>query len=230
MNTRPQKPTVEIVLVHFGPHRMCHRAHPGQVREQPVQNHEDVRREKGQEDRDQGDHRFPHPAHVQQHHQNDNDHGQFELVLVPFQRQKAEDGVGAAGDGNRNGQHVVDQQRAAGNHAHPGRQQLGGDEVPAAARRKQLDDLRVAGRNDQDRDDGPQADEDAQVGVRCPASGTLPRVRSTTRTGRPRPDRPTQRTRRETGGERRRRPGGRATCREPAASESAQTCVRIAPN
>ena len=135
------------------------------MRGDPVDNHEDVRHQEDQEDRHQRQHRLLHASQVQDGHAGDDEDRQVQLVGGPPRRQETEDRVGAAGDGHGDGQHVVDQQGATGDHAQPGRKQLAGHEVPAAARGEQLDDLRVAGGDDENGQDGAQAHEDTEVAV-----------------------------------------------------------------
>ncbi len=91
--------------------------------------------------------------------------GEHELVRKPGRGKKAEQGIGAARHGNRDRQHVVDQERRARDHARRGRQQFARDEITAAAGREELDDLRVARGDDEDRDPRHERDEDAQVDV-----------------------------------------------------------------
>ena len=81
------------------------------------------------------------------------------------QRQHVEDGVGAGRDGHRDGEHVVDQQRAAGNHAGVPTKKFRRDHVAAATRGKVLDDLAVRNRQDHDRYRGGEREEHGQEGV-----------------------------------------------------------------
>ncbi len=95
-------------------------------------------------------------------HAEDREH---DLQRLHGQRQEAEDGIRPAGNGEGDGEHVVDEKRAARDHAEGRGEELACHEVPAAARREELHDLRVAGGDDEDRDRGGERHEDAQVPV-----------------------------------------------------------------
>ena len=106
--------------------------------------------------------------------------------------QQAEQGVAGRGDRDGDRQHVVDQQRTARDHADPLPEQLRGHQVSAAAAGKLLDDVAVAGRDDEHRGDDRQGEEHGQVamlarGWRTPRAG---RSRTTTARRPPVPPRP----------------------------------------
>ncbi len=88
-----------------------------------------------------------------------------ELPGLPPRRQEAEDLVAARGDGDGDRQHVVDDEGAARHDPELRAQELRRDEVAAAARREELDDLAVGERDDADRDGGENRQPDRQVGV-----------------------------------------------------------------
>ena len=136
------------------------------VRHQRVEDHEDVRDDEHHEDGNQGHHGFLHAAEVQQRQNQHSRDRKAQLVRKPSRGQETEQRVGAAGDRDRDRQHIVDEQRAAGNHADGGREQFAGDEIAAAAGREQFDDLRVTGADDEDRQCGGQTDKNAQIGMR----------------------------------------------------------------
>ena len=104
-----------------------------------------------QENRQQKYHRLPYPTQVQENQRQDEEHFGNDLVGLEPARQKTEQRVRAAGDRDRNGQHVIDHQRRTGEQAGLGPQKLGRDQITAAASGEQLDDLRIACRNDKDR-------------------------------------------------------------------------------
>ena len=79
--------------------------------------------------------------------------------------QEAEDLVDSRGDRGRDRQDVVDDQRASGDDAEPAAEQLRRHEVAAAPAGKELDDLAVAGGDDEDGRRDHQRQEDRQVGV-----------------------------------------------------------------
>jgi hypothetical protein len=67
------------------------------------------------------------------------------FVVLPLDRQEAEDLVDSRGDRGRDRQDVVEDQRAAGHDAKAWAQQLGRDEVSASSPGEELDDLAVTG-------------------------------------------------------------------------------------
>ena len=128
--------------------------HRGQVRymhETPAENQDDVRHHKRQKDWHEHGNRFLHTAQV--HHCQENDRHKLhrQLVRLPRQRCETEDCIGTSGNRNRDGQNVVDQQRAAGNNAGRAAEQFGRDHVTTAAVREVLDDPTIRVRNDENR-------------------------------------------------------------------------------
>ena len=88
-----------------------------------------------------------------------------QLRAVPAQRQEAEEGVAGRGDRDGDGQHVVDQQRAAGDDADVLAQQLGRHDVAAAAVGELLDDAPVGRGDDEDGAGRHHGQRQQQVGV-----------------------------------------------------------------
>ena len=87
------------------------------------------------------------------------------FVRQPGLGQEAEQGVRPARHGYGDREHVVDQERRTGDHPRRRREQFARDEIAAPARGKELDDLRVAGGDDHDRDTGHDRDEDREIGM-----------------------------------------------------------------
>ena len=85
------------------------------------------------------------------------------LPVAARQPQQAEQGIARRRNRDRDRQHVVDDQRAAGQHADLRPQHLAGHQVAAAAAGKRLDDVAVAGRDDEHREHRRQRQEDRQV-------------------------------------------------------------------
>jgi hypothetical protein len=102
-------------------------------------------------------------AQIHDSQQQHAGNGEGDLVVLPLRGQKAEDGVCAAGNRKRDGEHIVDEQGAARNHAGRGRQQLACHEITAAPRGEQLDYLGVALADDEDGDDRCKADKNGQI-------------------------------------------------------------------
>jgi hypothetical protein len=86
-----------------------------------------------------------------------------EVVL----RDEAEERVASRRDRHRDGQHVVDDQRAARDDAGPLAQQLGRDHVAAAAMRELLDNAAVRGGDDHNRQRHRHGNAERQVRVRA---------------------------------------------------------------
>ena len=85
---------------------------------------------------------------------------------MPFHRQEAEDRVRPACDGDRDGQHVVDEQGRTRDHTGRGREELCRHEVAASAGREELDDLRVARANNEDGSHAHQQHDQRKVRMR----------------------------------------------------------------
>ena len=148
-----------------GSRALPHLGQIAQMRGQRVSDDEGMRQHEDHEDRHPRQHRLLRPAQVQQGQYADPAGFHQELIMQQPGRQHAEQGIRAAGHRNRDRQHVVNQQRAARYHPHPRREQLAGNQVTAAARREQLDDLRIAGADDEYRHDRRRRHDQAQVYV-----------------------------------------------------------------
>ena len=80
----------------------------------------------------------------------------------PVARDHAEDRVAARRDRHRDREHVVDEERAAADDAEARSEELGRDDVAAAAGREVLDDARVRVRDDEDGERGPGGEADGE--------------------------------------------------------------------
>ena len=98
--------------------------------------------------------RLPHAAQVEVEKQQDQPQLGPQLQALGGNRQQAEDGIGAACDRDRDGQHVVDDQRRAGDQPRIGTDQIGRDLVAATPGGEELDHLVVADGDDKDRKRG----------------------------------------------------------------------------
>jgi len=148
--------------------RVCPRDDRGQIAQvaaQAVDYGKGVGEHEDHEDGHQHGDGFFDPAHVEHDEQQHADDGRGELVRFPVQRQEAEQGVGPAGHGEGNGERVVHQERAAGDHAQRGVQKLARHHVAAASRGEEVDDLRVAGADDEDGEHRGQTDKQRQEGM-----------------------------------------------------------------
>ena len=123
-----------------------------EMAEDRVADQQDVRGEEDEEDRREDLHRLLHAAQVERDQKHDRRDFRGQLPVRQRLREKAEDGVAAAGDRHGDRQHVVDDQRAAGDEPHARPEELRGDDVAAAAARELLDDARVRRRQNQHRD------------------------------------------------------------------------------
>ena len=157
------EPEFGLRLDHIGPRGSDDSAEVSQVRDHGVADDERVREDKGQEYRHQGEDRFFDAAHVHGDKDEDAEKRECDLVRQPLSGKKTEERIGAAGDGNSNGEHVVDQKRRSRNHAGSRREQFACDEVAAAARGEELDDLGVARGYDEHRNAGHERDKNAQI-------------------------------------------------------------------
>ena len=108
---------------------------------------------------------FLHAAQVEHDQRDDQRAFGDQLVRLEAERQQAEQRIHAAGDRDRDGEHVVDDQRRAGGQAGVGPEQAGRDPIAAAAGRKQLDDLVVGKRDDEHRRRGGDRQVQAELGV-----------------------------------------------------------------
>ena len=88
-----------------------------------------------------------------------------DLVHGPPRRQKAEDRIGARGNGDRDCEHVVHEKRGAGEHAPVLPKELRRHNVSAAAGRKVLDDAGVRVADDEDRQRCRQREKNSEARV-----------------------------------------------------------------
>ncbi len=133
--------------------------------ENPVEQHQQVGDDEDHEDRRHDGDRFLDPADVEHDQEHGQETGHRHLVMVVALGDVAEDGVAAGGDGDGDGQHIVHQQGAAGDHPGLFPQHVGGHDVAAAAVGEVLDDARVGIGDDEDGQRRGQAEKDRQVGV-----------------------------------------------------------------
>jgi hypothetical protein len=104
-----------------------------------------------------------HAAQVQKNQTENEQDFSENLEWLECYWEKTEKRVGATRDRYRDRQHVVDDQRGAGNQAGFRPQQFRRDQVASAAGRKELDDLRVARRNDEDRNGHQQSERQGEI-------------------------------------------------------------------
>ena len=88
-----------------------------------------VRRDEEQEDRDEDRHALLDPPEVQEHQEREDHQLGAELVAVEVHGQEAEDLIHPGRRGRRDREDVVDDQRAPGDDAEAGTEELGRDEV-----------------------------------------------------------------------------------------------------
>src|SRR5262249_36535154 len=127
--------------------------------------HQKVRHDEEEEDRNQDLDALLDPAQVQEDEEAQDQQFEYEPLMVPARGEEAEDLVDARRDGGRDRQDVVEDQSASGDDAEARAEQLRRDEVAAAAAREKLDDLAVTGGDDQDRGRDHQREEDREVPV-----------------------------------------------------------------
>ena len=87
------------------------------------------------------------------------------LVVMKAHGQEAEECVGAGDEGDRDGEHIVDQEGAARDDARPLADRMGGHDVAAASVGEMLDDPRVGVRDDKDGERRGEGKKDGEVGV-----------------------------------------------------------------
>ena len=118
----------------------------------PGDDQDEVRADEHQEDRHDRLDRLLDAAHVHddQREQDQDLARDLEVDVAAHRiRHEVEQRVATGGDRDRDGEDVVDQQRATGDHARLTSEQLGGDHIPAAAVRKVLDHAAVRVRDDE---------------------------------------------------------------------------------
>ncbi len=119
--------------------------------------------DEGDKDRHERQHRLANAAEIEHDQEHDRCGRRPELQVLPLDGQEAEERVRAAGDRDRDRQHVVDEQRAAGDQADVRAEEVRGDEIAAAARGKELDDLRVARRDHENGHRGEDGQEQRKI-------------------------------------------------------------------
>ncbi len=105
------------------------------------------------EDHEYGRHeknRFLHPPRVQHDEEDDQEDDEAHLVVVEAHREETEKGVRAGDEGDRDGQHIVDEKRAARYDAGLLADGMGGHDVAAAPVGEVLDDTGVGVGDDKD--------------------------------------------------------------------------------
>ncbi len=148
-------------------HLVRHARHVVQVHADAAHHEDRVREQEQAEDGRQDRHRLLHAAQVHDDQQHDDADLGLDLPRRRAGGQHAEHLVRAAGDRHRDRQHIVDEQRGAGDEADLGAEQLRRHDVAAAAERKPLDDLRIRHRDDEHRERRRQRQRHRQVGVRA---------------------------------------------------------------
>jgi hypothetical protein len=137
----------------------------GRVRDDAVHDQHQVGGDEAEEDRQQDLDRLLQAAQVHHDQQRDEERLGPEFIGLKAERQEGRQRVDPGGDRDRDGQHVVEDQRAAGHQPQVGADQLGGDAVAAAPGREQLDHLVVGQRDDEDGDRGGDRHVQAEVGM-----------------------------------------------------------------
>ena len=133
--------------------------------EHAVHDQERVRENETDKDRQQDRDRFPHPTQVEQHEPHDERDFGCKLVWLEGERKQREQGIDPARDRNRDGEHVIENERGARDEARIGADQARGDPVAAPARGKQLDDLVVGERDDEHGRRRGEREVQPQIGV-----------------------------------------------------------------
>ena len=138
--------------------RQLRRAIDQRIGDQPYVHHHE-----SDEDRQQGQHRLLHAAQIHPDQQQYDQNAGPELELQQGARKKAEDGVSAARDRNRNGQHVIDHQRASGNQSRITTEQLRGNQISAAAGGELVDRLGIGRRDNKNRQRHQHRKKDCEI-------------------------------------------------------------------
>lgn len=113
---------------------------------------------------------FLDTSEIEHRQSNHEDDGCSETKLIELE--DAEKCVDACRDRDGNGEDVIDHEGRARSQTGPFAKEFGGDDVAAAARREELDDLVVARGNDEDRDRRGESEIDGQVRI-FPSQGTI---------------------------------------------------------
>src|SRR5439155_6736581 len=110
-------------------------------------------------------HRLFDAAEVQEDQERDGGVLRGKLPSVKRGGEKAEGGVAASRDGDRDRQDVVDDERAAGDDAGARAQESGGHDVTAAPARELVDDVPVGRGEDDHGQGGRHREHDREIGV-----------------------------------------------------------------
>ena len=121
------------------------------MRDDAVGDEQHVRHHEADENRQQYLDGLLHAAQVEKGERDDEHDLGGELVGLEAKRQQRVERVHAAGDGDRDREHVIEDERRAGGDPGMGPEQPGCDAIAAPAGGKQLDDLVVGERDDENR-------------------------------------------------------------------------------
>ena len=117
--------------------------------------------EYGSEDED----RFLHAADVEDDEAEHQQRRGQQLVLLKGKWEEAEDGIYAGGDGDRDAQDVIEDERAAGKYPCGGAEHVGGDNVAPSAVGEMLDEPGVGVGDDDHGKSRRQPERETEVGV-----------------------------------------------------------------
>src|ERR1700693_1416214 len=117
------------------------------------------------EDRCEDRHGFLNTTKVEQNQNEDHGSFEYQLPACRCQWKNAEDLVGAAGDRDRDGEDVVDEESRPRHNSPAGSKQLRRDDVSTPAEGEPLDDLRVGEGDDKDGDRRSQRERNREICV-----------------------------------------------------------------
>lgn len=149
-------------------HRIWHQLRQvRRMRHDAVHDQHEVRGDEAEEDRQQDLDRLLQPAQI--HHDQQADEKRFgpEFIRLEAERQERRERIDAGRDRDRDGEHIVEDQGAAGHETQIRPDELGGHAVAAAPGREQLDHLVVGERDDEHRDGGGDGHVQAEVRMRA---------------------------------------------------------------
>jgi hypothetical protein len=135
------------------------------VRGESRENEEGMHPDEEEEDRDEDGDALLDASQIEDDEGERHDYLGREFEGLPARRQQAEDLVAARRDRYGDRQYVVDDERAAGENAELRSEELGCDEVAAAACREEFDDLAVGERDEKDGDGGQARQPDGQINM-----------------------------------------------------------------
>ncbi len=118
--------------------------------EDPEDDESPMSQQEADEDRHQNDEHLLDAAKIGDGESDDDGDLGRDLPGLPDQRQKAEQGIDAAGHRQGRGQDEIDDERRTGDEPGIGAHEDRGDAIAAAARGKQFDDLDIAQTDDDD--------------------------------------------------------------------------------